>query len=113
MTAVLETKAVTDYVGACALDPDRWLTATDEATKVICRSCPRRWLCAKQACEMPRAEGLWAGVHIPEAGRGRTFALRQLRSLAEHGGYVVRRRRAPRRRNGKLRESASLGFDEG
>jgi WhiB family transcriptional regulator, redox-sensing transcriptional regulator len=36
------------------------------------------------------SEGLWAGVVIPESGRGREFALRQLRSLAAHGGYPVR-----------------------
>ena len=35
------------------------------------------------------AQGLWAGIHIPEGGRGRTFALKQLRSLAERGGYPV------------------------
>jgi WhiB family redox-sensing transcriptional regulator len=33
---------------------------------------------------------MWSGVDIPEAGRGRTFALRQLRSLAAHGGYPIR-----------------------
>ena len=42
---------------------------------------------------MPRAEGLWAGIYVPEAGRGRTFALRQLKSLAERNGYPVRERR--------------------
>jgi len=79
---------------SCSRDPDRWMTATDDATKAICRSCPRRWLCAREACETPRATGMWAGVVIPEGGRGRTFALRQLRSLAERGGYPVRK--APR-----------------
>jgi len=39
---------------------------------------------------MPRAEGMWAGVVIPEAGRGRTHALRRLHSLAKRGGYPVR-----------------------
>jgi WhiB family redox-sensing transcriptional regulator len=32
---------------------------------------------------------MWSGVDIPKEGRGRTFALRQLRSLAAHGGYEV------------------------
>jgi WhiB family redox-sensing transcriptional regulator len=36
---------------------------------------------------------LWAGIVIPESGRGRTFALRQLRNLAERNGYPVRERR--------------------
>jgi WhiB family redox-sensing transcriptional regulator len=77
-------------VGACTQDPERWTTSADSAAKAICRECPRRWLCARDACELPRAEGLWAGIMIPEAGRGRTFALRQLRSLAERNGYPVR-----------------------
>jgi WhiB family transcriptional regulator, redox-sensing transcriptional regulator len=77
-------------VGACVADPDRWTTAIDDQAKAVCRDCPRRWLCAREACEMPRAEGMWAGVVIPEAGRGRAHALRRLRSLAELGGYPVR-----------------------
>ena len=40
---------------------------------------------------MPGVQGLWAGVHVPEGGRGRTFAMKQLRSLAERGGYSVHR----------------------
>jgi WhiB family redox-sensing transcriptional regulator len=36
---------------------------------------------------------MWAGIFVPEAGRGRTFALRQLRSLAEQHGVPVRQRR--------------------
>ena len=77
-------------IGACTRDPERWTTTADEEAKKICRACPRRWMCARDACELPRAEGLWAGIVIPEAGRGRTFALRQLRSLAERNGYPVR-----------------------
>ncbi len=91
---------VTPYevVGACVQDPDRWMNSTDEATKAICRTCPKRWLCARDAVETPGAEGIWAGIVVPETGRGRTFALKQLRSLAERGGYPVRkstRRRYP------------------
>jgi WhiB family redox-sensing transcriptional regulator len=80
-------------VGECTRDPERWVTTADADAKAICRLCPRRWACARDAVELPRAEGLWAGVVIPEAGRGRTFALRQLRSLAEQNGYSVRARR--------------------
>ena len=80
-------------IGACTRDPERWTTTGDEEAKAICRACPRRWQCARDACESPRAEGLWAGIFIPEAGRGRTFALRQLRSLAERNGQAVRDRR--------------------
>jgi WhiB family redox-sensing transcriptional regulator len=76
--------------GACMRDPNRWTTAPDDEAKGVCRACPRRWLCAREACELPGAEGLWAGLVIPEAGRARAFALGQLRSLAERNGYPVR-----------------------
>lgn len=79
-------------LGACTEDPDRWSTAPDDEAVAICRACPRRWLCAAEACELSGVEGLWAGIVIPQAGRGRTFALRQLRSLAERNGYRVRPR---------------------
>jgi WhiB family transcriptional regulator, redox-sensing transcriptional regulator len=92
MTAALPLEPI---IGACSQDPDRWFDAPDDAAKEICRSCPRRWLCARDAVETPGAQGLWAGVFIPdeEHERGRTFALKQLRNLAEFGGYPVRRRR--------------------
>ena len=37
---------------------------------------------------MPHPQGMWSGVYIPREGRKRTFALRQLRSLAAHAGYT-------------------------
>ncbi|KRD07748.1 transcription factor WhiB [Mycobacterium sp. Root265] len=80
-------------VGECTRNPDLWTNTEDEQAKAICRMCPRRWACAREACELPRAEGIWAGIAVPESGRGRTFALRQLRSLAERNGYPVRMRR--------------------
>jgi WhiB family redox-sensing transcriptional regulator len=80
-------------IGECTRDPDRWTSTADEEAKTICRLCPRRWACAREACELPRAEGLWAGIVIPEGGRGRTHALKQLRELAERNGYPVRLRR--------------------
>jgi WhiB family transcriptional regulator, redox-sensing transcriptional regulator len=78
-------------IGPCIHNPDRWVTADPDDTelKALCRGCPRRWLCAKEALETPGAEGMWSAVYIPKAGRGRTFAMRQLRSLATHGGYTV------------------------
>lgn len=76
-------------LGPCAREPRRWTIAIDDDAKKLCRGCPRRWLCARDACESPGAEGLWAGIVIPESGRGRTFALKQLRSLAERNGFPV------------------------
>ena len=76
---------------ACEREPDRWTTIADEGAKALCRACPRRWPCAQEACKTPGAEGVWAGILIPEAGRGRRFALQQLRSLAENNGFPVRR----------------------
>jgi WhiB family redox-sensing transcriptional regulator len=73
----------------CTQDPERWTTTADHGAKALCRACPRRWSCAQEACRTPGAEGLWAGIPIPPAGRGRQFALKQLRSLAERHGYPV------------------------
>ena len=80
-------------LGECTKDPERWTTVADEDAKSICRMCPRRWACAREAVELPKAEGLWAGIVVPESGRGRGHALRQLRELAERHGYPVRARR--------------------
>ncbi len=55
-------------IGECTRDPERWTSVADEDAKAICRMCPRRWACAREACELPRAEGLWAGIVIPEGG---------------------------------------------
>ena len=78
-------------MGACTSDPERWTTIADEGAKALCRACPLRWRCAQEACVTPGAEGVWAGILIPEAGRARRFALKQLRSLAEQNGYPVRK----------------------
>lgn len=84
-----------EYVPVCAADPERWTTSEpDDEAKALCQACPRRWLCAREACQDPNVEGLWAGVVIPESGRPREFAIRRLRALAERGGYHV----PPRRR---------------
>jgi WhiB family transcriptional regulator, redox-sensing transcriptional regulator len=74
---------------ACASDPDRWMTTVDDGAKALCRACPRRWACAREACRTPGAEGLWTGIFVPEAGRGRRHALKQLRELAEQNGFPV------------------------
>jgi WhiB family redox-sensing transcriptional regulator len=87
MTAETEALTRAALLGACVEDPDRWASATeiDEGAKALCRACARRWDCAREACELPNVQGIWAGVFVPESGRTRTFALRQLRSLADHG----------------------------
>jgi len=36
--------------GACITEPERWTTTADDEEKVICRSCPRWWVCARDAC---------------------------------------------------------------
>lgn len=92
MTATIPVGTVPSrgFVPACAADPERWTTHPDDEARALCRACPARWLCAREAWETPGAQGLWAGVEIPESGRGRDFALRKLRSLAEYGGSPVR-----------------------
>jgi WhiB family transcriptional regulator, redox-sensing transcriptional regulator len=80
----------TQTVSPCLADPDRWSAGGDDpALKGLCRACPRRWLCAKEALQTPRIEGMIAGVHVPKEGRPRAFALRQLQSLAAYGGYAT------------------------
>jgi WhiB family redox-sensing transcriptional regulator len=87
MTALPNASMSNAQPSACMQDPDRWATATevDEEAKALCRACPRRWDCAREACRAPGVQGIWAGVFVPESGRTRAFALGQLRSLAEHG----------------------------
>ncbi|WP_085177865.1 WhiB family transcriptional regulator [Mycolicibacterium iranicum] len=80
------------WTAPCTRDPDRWTTTADDGAKALCRACPRRWQCAREACVTPGAVGLWAGIVLPEGGRNRQFALKQLRSLAERHGLTVRRR---------------------
>jgi WhiB family redox-sensing transcriptional regulator len=89
--SVLPTSIDASLTPPCTGDPDRWTTTADEGAKSLCRTCPLRWQCAQAACTTPGAEGVWAGIAIPEAGRARRFALRQLRSLAEQNGYPVRK----------------------
>jgi WhiB family transcriptional regulator, redox-sensing transcriptional regulator len=86
-TALTRTLTSQALLAACAADPDRWASATavDEDATALCRACPRRWECAREGCTLPGVQGIWAGVFVPAEGRTRTFALRQLRSLAEHG----------------------------
>lgn len=105
-TAASRRGPAENFVPVCSGDPERWTTTTpDDEAKALCLACPRRWLCAREACELPGVEGLWAGVVVPESGRAREFALRQLRSLAEHGGFTTRRKRRPRRRLSCIGES--------
>jgi WhiB family transcriptional regulator, redox-sensing transcriptional regulator len=83
---VMLAKPHTLTTAPCLDDADRWLDGGDDPElKALCRACPRRWLCAEEALDTPNAQGMWSGVHIPECGRGRAFALRQLRSLVAHG----------------------------
>ena len=90
MTVTLDKPHQATSTPPCLADPDRWAEGGDDAElKALCRGCPRRWLCAKEALETPGAEGMWSGVNIPKDGRARKFALRQLRSLAAHGGFDV------------------------
>jgi len=82
-------RPVTQTLTPCVKDPDRWAEGGDDPQlKAFCRGCPRRFLCANQALHTPRIEGMVAGVFIPKEGRARTFALRQLQSLAAYAGLA-------------------------
>ncbi len=100
-TPAVSAVPLDEYVPVCTADPERWTTTEpDEEAIAICRGCPRRFLCAREACNLAGVEGLWAGVVIPESERPREFALRRLRTLAEHGGQQVRPKRRYKRRKG-------------
>jgi WhiB family redox-sensing transcriptional regulator len=91
MTVTMAVNPRNTPAAPCLTDPDRWAAGGDDPEmKTLCRSCPRRWLCAKEAVETPGAAGMWSGVNLPAGGRARAFSLRQLRSLAAHGGYTAR-----------------------
>lgn len=102
VAAAMRFTQIDEYVPVCITEPERW-TAThpDEQAKALCLACPRRWLCAREAYQMPGAERLWAEVVIPESGRAREFALHRLRGLAERGGYQVKPRRRGRPRGSR------------
>jgi len=82
-------RRVAGTLSPCLVDPDRWVEGGDDpALKALCRSCPRRWPCAMESLKIGGIEGMVAGVHVPKAGRGRGFALRQLQSLVAYAGYA-------------------------
>jgi WhiB family redox-sensing transcriptional regulator len=82
-------RRVNGTLSPCLVDPDRWVEGGDDpALKALCRSCPRRWPCAMESLKTGGIEGMVAGVHVPKAGRGRGFALRQLQSLVAYAGYT-------------------------
>ena len=90
MTVTLDRPA-TRTISPCVADPDRWAvdgSGDDPELKAACRGCPRRFLCAAEALQTPGIEGMVAAVFVPKEGRGRTFALRQLQSLAAHAGLA-------------------------
>ena len=79
MTVTMAVNPRNTPAAPCLTDPDRWAAGGDDPEmKTLCRACPRRWLCAKEAVETPGAEGMWSGVNLPAGGRARAFALRQL-----------------------------------
>jgi WhiB family redox-sensing transcriptional regulator len=88
VTVMLESVARLDT--PCLSDPDRWTEsdADNAELKSLCRGCPRRFLCAKEALDTPFIEGMVAGVHVPKEGRPRHFAMKQLQSLAAYGGLA-------------------------
>ena len=56
-------KPMTQTVTPCVENPDRWADGgNDPALKALCRSCPRRWLCAHEALKTPGIEGMIAAA---------------------------------------------------
>ena len=78
----------------CLADPDRWAEGgNDPELKALCRGCPRRWLCAKEALETPAAVGHVVGRSPPQR-RPRTHVRPASAAL------VGRPRRPPRQFRG-------------
>ena len=74
--------------GPAPQDPERWTLQIDEGRKPLCRQCPRRWQCARDACESPGAGGL--GRHRdPGVGAPAHFRAAPVAGLAERNGYPV------------------------
>jgi WhiB family transcriptional regulator, redox-sensing transcriptional regulator len=97
----------------CQADPDRWIEATNEDIdlKEICRACPRRGMCAKEAAEQAGIEGMWAGVVIPLSVvncREHKYAMSSLTSIAHAYGYEVDP--TQRRRRGNMVASRSRDY---
>ena len=66
MTVTLKMP-VTHTMTPCVTNPNRWADGgNDPALKALCRRCPRRWLCAKEALHTPAVQGMIAGVHVPD-----------------------------------------------
>jgi WhiB family redox-sensing transcriptional regulator len=76
----------------CRVDPDCWTEAGDDpGLKALCRGCPRRARCAREALDMPGASGVWAGIFIPpddgvsrrhDRSRAHAYAMTRLRVIA-------------------------------
>ena len=88
MTVMMDLPA-TRMFGPCVTDPDRWASGgEDPELKTLCRGCPRRFRCAREALDTPGIEGMVAAVYVPKEGRARLFALRQLQSLAAYACFA-------------------------
>jgi WhiB family transcriptional regulator, redox-sensing transcriptional regulator len=87
-----------EFVPVRTTDPERWTTNPDDEAKALCAHARRAGCARGRHGKRPAPKGCGEGVVIPEAGRGRDFAMRQLRSLAAHGGYPVRPGYRARRR---------------
>ena len=72
---VMVDKPPTPTLSPCMADPVRWdVGGDDPELKALCRACPRRWRCAKEALHTPGVDGMVAGIHVAKDGRGRAFA---------------------------------------
>ena len=86
MTVMIEMPVLTDnQISARTLDPDRWMTATDDRTKAVCRACPRRWRVRQGGADAGCA-GLWAASTSQRAD-GPHVRVEAAQVIGRRGGY--------------------------
>ena len=78
--SLVEVPTPETVVGTCVDDPDHWMRAIDDEAKVVCRDCLRRWLCVREACEMPNPR--CAGGESPRSLLAALFALFESRLVS-------------------------------
>ena len=68
-TVVTLTAASDEFVPVCTTDPERWTTSPDDEAKALCRACPLRWRCAREAWETrQRAFASSSGLVVHRSG---------------------------------------------
>lgn len=78
----------------CRSAPDYWTEAgNDPGLKSLCRACPRRPVCAREALATPGVSGIWAGIYLPPDDAGPRPRVPRRRARSRAHDYAVMRLR--------------------